>query len=434
MEEASDTAADSIGVDLPPVDLDQLLAEAEAISREIVDDVAVENQEEATQLETLILDEAAGSVGDSAGLDDVPATSDLLDESESEPEPPFSPISPEDTGDALDVAIPADAELIPAEVFEPTLVIDESEVANDAIVEPESGTADSRASGEPMDASPLDAPASESLATDGPTIEETASKNTSATVATENHVSEPAEPSADATAADNNPVDMNELPPAEGETPAPAEPTDDTTAVSAEELAAALPDVDPLQAVEQVEADAEELNDLLNDPDAGQETAEATVEGASETEVVSADVESIASVDADGETTPEDVTGDSAKDDAEVAAAENAADDNSATPAAGEAEVEAGEAKPRKSMIAKVIGVAMGSVRAGRKAMVACINVVIDGLVLVDKPFRNLSPATKKIVGLVGFVTLGMGLAAWFLPALLNSNPFEYLDSGVATQ
>ncbi len=66
--------------------------------------------------------------------------------------------------------------------------------------------------------------------------------------------------------------------------------------------------------------------------------------------------------------------------------------------------------------------------------MVACINVVIDGLVLVDKPFRNLSPATKKIVGLIGLVTLGMGLAAWFLPALLNSNPFEYLDSGVATQ
>lgn len=440
MEEASDTAADPIGEDLPPVDLDQLLAEAEAISREIVDDVSADNREEEAQLESQILDEAAGGVSDSADLDPVPPTSGLLDESEStsesasESESPDLPMSPEGSGDTFEDAIPADAELIPSEEFESTLVIDESKAANDAIVEPESETADSVASGEPISALHPAAPASEPRATEEFSIEEQVSEDTTETAATDEIVGEPAVPLTDTTAANDDTEHIHEPSADRGETQAEVEPNDNTTAVSAEELAAALPDVDPLQAVEQVEADAEELNDLLNDPDAGQESAEAAIEATGETEVISNAGQSSASGDADGETIPPDATADSAANDVEEAAVENLADAKSTTPLGEKAGVEPGESKPRKSMIAKVIGVAMGSVQAGKKATMASLNMLINGLVLVDRPFRNVSPGAKKIVGLVGLVTLGMGLAAWFLPALLNSNPFEYLDSGVATQ
>lgn len=53
------------------------------------------------------------------------------------------------------------------------------------------------------------------------------------------------------------------------------------------------------------------------------------------------------------------------------------------------------------------------------------LKATIATLILIDKPFKRLRPTTKLVLGLMGLVSLLMGLAAIFLPKLLASNPYE---------
>lgn len=55
----------------------------------------------------------------------------------------------------------------------------------------------------------------------------------------------------------------------------------------------------------------------------------------------------------------------------------------------------------------------------------APVKATISVVVLIDKPFAGLSATTKLALGLIGLVSLIMGIAAIFLPKLLQSNPFE---------
>ncbi|GMU33080.1 MAG: hypothetical protein HS101_08820 [Planctomycetia bacterium] len=57
----------------------------------------------------------------------------------------------------------------------------------------------------------------------------------------------------------------------------------------------------------------------------------------------------------------------------------------------------------------------------------APVKATIAVLVLIDKPFAGLSATTKLALGLIGLISLIMGVAAIFLPKLLQSNPFEHV-------
>jgi len=55
----------------------------------------------------------------------------------------------------------------------------------------------------------------------------------------------------------------------------------------------------------------------------------------------------------------------------------------------------------------------------------APVKAAIAVVVFIDKPFAGLSATTKLALGLIGLISLIMGVAAIFLPKLLQSNPFE---------
>lgn len=57
----------------------------------------------------------------------------------------------------------------------------------------------------------------------------------------------------------------------------------------------------------------------------------------------------------------------------------------------------------------------------------APVKATIAAVVLIDKPFAGLSATTKLALGLIGLISLIMGVAAIFLPKLLQSNPFEHV-------
>jgi hypothetical protein len=57
----------------------------------------------------------------------------------------------------------------------------------------------------------------------------------------------------------------------------------------------------------------------------------------------------------------------------------------------------------------------------------APVKAAIAVVVFIDKPFAGLSATTKLALGLIGLISLIMGVAAIFLPKLLQSNPFEHV-------
>lgn len=59
-----------------------------------------------------------------------------------------------------------------------------------------------------------------------------------------------------------------------------------------------------------------------------------------------------------------------------------------------------------------------------------CANVVITPFVFLDRPFENVSPQGKRLIGLVAVATCLVGIASWVLPGLVNHNPFAAMDLG----
>mgnify|MGYP001496021029 CR=1 FL=1 len=330
MEEASDTAAPSRPDDQPPVDLDQLLAEAEAISQEIVDGRSLD--EETTE-EDLRPADVTQSEADSSPAED--SASDQADDS-----PPES--------------------------------------------------------------------------------------DSSASKAAHDHDTEIGETAA-------NLLEHNDHPGIEK-----APPTSED--IDSDEMADVLGDVDPLEAVERVEADAEELNDLLNDPDAprieelGNVAAESASEESDSKAVEQADLE----VDVRQEAA---VFSSSAKfeDPVETESDASALETAEAKRLAGEEEepapaAEAAIRPPRRPFKVVLKAAARSTIGVIKLCVIGIVHAGFRTIEILDYPFRNLSPFAKQIIGLAGFVTLAMGVAAWFLPGLLTSNPFESMESGIATQ
>ena len=97
--------------------------------------------------------------------------------------------------------------------------------------------------------------------------------------------------------------------------------------------------------------------------------------------------------------------------DADPTEASSSDGDDSATPPS-----EAPLSKGRKRLRA--------AFRAARTVALFPLTATIEILILIDKPFARLRPTTKLVLGLMGLVSLIMGIAAFFLPKLLASNPY----------
>jgi len=75
---------------------------------------------------------------------------------------------------------------------------------------------------------------------------------------------------------------------------------------------------------------------------------------------------------------------------------------------------------------------AVGLLSPFRAAGGALLKALARSISLIDLPFQGLSEKTRNRMGYCGLATLIMGILAWILPAMLKSNPFEHLDTGVA--
>ena len=165
---------------------------------------------------------------------------------------------------------------------------------------------------------------------------------------------------------------------------------------------------DPLGAVQQVERSASELNDLLNDPDAI-EPAESTGKDAVEETLVAPDdwepLESPASDDGEAETD-----------------ADAAPDDPAATGAEGPDSRVQRKAWPSPADLKRI----------SLSVLRTIVNTPLRIIVILDRPFAEMSMSKKRLLGLVAIATVIGGIAAWVLPSLLDHNPFSDMDAGVS--
>ncbi|MFQ5424560.1 MAG: hypothetical protein ACE5F9_11340 [Phycisphaerae bacterium] len=130
-------------------------------------------------------------------------------------------------------------------------------------------------------------------------------------------------------------------------------------------------------------------------------------------------------------TAPESDTDAGAEPDTPVAADDNTAD-NPDDEGSTETDVAVDESASVPAAKRTIRQVAVAALRAGRRvfltAMLALPNAFLRTLIVLDRPFAGLSPQAKRRIGLIGLVTLLMGLASILLPSLLHHNP--YADIG----
>jgi len=188
-----------------------------------------------------------------------------------------------------------------------------------------------------------------------------------------------------------------------------------------------LPSADDETASQRVEgrhaadvASAEPLATLDHPEAAESAPAEsAPVEAAEPEAPVSADVTQAES-DATPDTTP-DVDSAPEGDTSNTAPADttaSASQQDAADPVAAESPLESGR---WRSVLAATGRAAGGIVRA---TIAIPPRVAASVFTVLDWPFAWIPQPIKSYLGIIGLITLIMGLVAWFLPGLLESNPY----------
>ena len=66
--------------------------------------------------------------------------------------------------------------------------------------------------------------------------------------------------------------------------------------------------------------------------------------------------------------------------------------------------------------------------RCGATALLALPNACLGTLILLDRPFAGLTATTKRRIGLIGIITVVMGILSFVLPMLLSNNPYEGIE------
>jgi len=68
------------------------------------------------------------------------------------------------------------------------------------------------------------------------------------------------------------------------------------------------------------------------------------------------------------------------------------------------------------------------TVRSALAVPIGIANGFLMIFVVLDRPFRNVSPGLKWMLGMIALATLLAGIAAWILPDLMNQNPFFEME------
>lgn len=199
---------------------------------------------------------------------------------------------------------------------------------------------------------------------------------------------------------------------------------------------------DPIRAVEQAQTQLNELNDLLHDPDA-------------ELRKSSTELGRTADVSHANEQAPVEFSNDSSEaieNDAPRSAFRDESAANNLVPIDASPVANSvgdvtptvhspSEAGPRsdhpapapanalRKRIGCMIRIAAVSTKDG---VILFLNAMLNLMTFFDLPVRKLSVRSKHTIGIIGLVTLFMGVLAWALPPLLRHNPFEKLDPGIA--
>lgn len=206
----------------------------------------------------------------------------------------------------------------------------------------------------------------------------------------------------------------------------------------------------PLEAIETMQAQTDELKDLLNDPDPPRPvepitkpnkpvTAEPEMSpfagaqlpqpdpGAKPKSKKGSKFNLSSMPKAEPIVAPEKLA-------APVQPEPSAAIGTSTSDATANAGSEAKAKPPRKSSaFQRLLGALLRTAKRTMQGGMAIVSgTMVRMLGAIDWPFRSLSPRFKNALGLMGVVTLIMGALAWVLPGMMQSNPFAGMDTGLA--
>ena len=76
----------------------------------------------------------------------------------------------------------------------------------------------------------------------------------------------------------------------------------------------------------------------------------------------------------------------------------------------------------------RLVGACRLAASLGRTVPISLANGFLSIFILLDRPFRDVSPERKQVLGLVALATLMAGVAAWILPDMMNGNPFSEME------
>lgn len=193
---------------------------------------------------------------------------------------------------------------------------------------------------------------------------------------------------------------------------------------------------EPLRALDQVQDKSNDLRDLLNDPDSNTESPNDAEKAAP---TPSADPAKPKARKGSKFNFPKSaaVKPAEAPFQAQVAVAvmpTKSPTQEAPQEAAGATEPTTGKPEPKAGGLKKKLS---GSVRMTLRFFKSCIAVALNCMLLtlsvLDWPFRSMSHRLKGAIGLIGLVTLVMGIMSWVLPGMMHENPFEHMDTGIAT-
>lgn len=166
---------------------------------------------------------------------------------------------------------------------------------------------------------------------------------------------------------------------------------------------------------------AQPLPDLLQDPDAPTAAAPADAEpepATTEDAAREAGDPPVPAVRSKGiETRDEEI--------AEKAASPEPVADESNEPEEAQEE----EGRPKSPSVKERLAAACRlAMSLGRAVPIGAANGFLTIFILLDWPFRNVSPGLKRVLGMVALATLMAGIAVWVLPDMMNQNPFAQMD------
>jgi hypothetical protein len=90
-------------------------------------------------------------------------------------------------------------------------------------------------------------------------------------------------------------------------------------------------------------------------------------------------------------------------------------------------ETDSAESRPKGSFKERIAAARSSVTRTGHWVTNAVCRATATAFLVLDRPFANVPRRAKKLLGIIGLITLLTGVAAWVLPGMLEHNPYEHL-------